>query len=278
MNIIQICFDRFKKAVKSSVGPVLILLMGAVPVALAGITFSNTAITGDSSFTNITGATSTIFDVGSGNTLSLQTTNNGPITTGSGLVTLGGNLLVSGTSTLTGISDITNIDRSGVISIGTSSATTITIGRSGQALSVNSGLTAGANFLVNGTSTLATTTIASLRVTGTSTLSGAVGMGALTVGSGTAIAKHISATSSLTFGVIASTTCKAFTATVTGANATDTLVATPAPVASGIDTVSSTWVAWLSATSEATVRACNPTFSNTASVAAQTWRLDVWQH
>lgn len=224
MNIIKICFDRFKKAVKSSVGPVLILLMGAVPVALAGITFSNTAITGDSSFTNITGATSTIFDVGSGNTLSLQTTNNGPITAGSGLVTLGG------------------------------------------------------NFLVNGTSTLATTTVASLRVTGTSTLSGAVGTGALTVGSGTAIAKHISATSSLTFGVIASTTCKAFTATVTGANATDTLVATPAPIASGIDTVSSTWVAWLSATSEATVRACNPTFSNTASVAAQTWRFDVWQH
>lgn len=255
MNIIRVCLSRFKRAIKSSVGPTLILFLGAVPVALAGITFSNTAITGDSSFANITGAASVVFDLGAGNTLSLQTTNNGPITTGAGLVTIGGNFLVigtsslattsvaslrvTGTSTFSGVSDIVNIDRSGVISIGTSSATTVTIGRSGQAVSVNS---------------------------------------SLSVGGGTAISKHISATSSLTFGVIASTTCASRTATVTGANATDTVVATPTPVASGIDTASTTWVAWLSSAGQATVRACNPTFSNTASIAAQTWRFDVWQH
>lgn len=266
MNIIKICFDRLKRILKSSIGSVLVLLLGMPAAALAGITLSNTAITGDSSFANITGVASMVLDLGAGNTLSLQTTNNGPITTGSGLVTIGGNFLVNGTSslstssiaslrvtgtsTLSGISDIVNIDRSGTISIGTSSATTITLGRSGQTLNINSSLSA---------------------VTSTVT--------ALTVGSGgTNISKHFSTTSSLTFGVIASTTCASLSAAVSGANATDTVIATPTPVASGIDTVSTTWVAWISGTGTSTVRACNPTFSNTASVAAQTWRFDVWQH
>lgn len=111
---------RSNVVVKSSLVVIAAIFFGAAPVAFAALTLTGTSITGDTSFINLTGATSTIFDVGSGNTLSLQTTNNGPITTGSGLFTLAGTLAV------------TNIDRSGVISIGTSSATTITVGRSGQ--------------------------------------------------------------------------------------------------------------------------------------------------
>ena len=60
--------------------------------ALASLTFSTSAITGDAS---------SVIDLGSGNTLSLQTTNNGAITTGSGLITLGGNLSVMGTDGIT---------------------------------------------------------------------------------------------------------------------------------------------------------------------------------
>jgi hypothetical protein len=53
----------------------------------ASLTFSSDAITGTSD---------SVLDVGADNNLSLQTTNNGPITTGSGSFTVGGDLTVSG--------------------------------------------------------------------------------------------------------------------------------------------------------------------------------------
>ncbi|MFA5931797.1 MAG: hypothetical protein WC793_00250 [Candidatus Paceibacterota bacterium] len=67
-----------------------LFVLGATK-AFASLTFSSAAITGD--------AASTI-DVGAGNALSLQTTNNGAITTGTGLVTLGGSLNAAGIITL----------------------------------------------------------------------------------------------------------------------------------------------------------------------------------
>jgi hypothetical protein len=72
-----------------------ILVLGA-SIAVASLTISGSSITGDSSFTGLTSATSTTIDVGSGNTLYLQTTNNGPINTGTGTTTIGSNLVVSG--------------------------------------------------------------------------------------------------------------------------------------------------------------------------------------
>ena len=63
-----------------------LFIFGSTKV-LASLTFSNNAITG---------TTASSIDVGAGNTLSLQTTNNAPITTGTGLVTLGGSLSTTG--------------------------------------------------------------------------------------------------------------------------------------------------------------------------------------
>ncbi len=208
------------------------LFAAGVSVAFAALTFSNTSIVGDSAFNAITGAASTTFDVGSGNTLSLQTTANGPITTGSGAFTIGGILSVA------------NVDRAGSIAIGTSSATTITIGRAGQVVT----------FPGNASTT-----------------------GTFAIGAGTPIVKHLSATGAITFGTIATSSCSTGSITVTGTNAGDMALAAPTPVASGIETVSSTWSAWATANT-VNIRACNDSAANITPAAAQTWRVDVWQH
>lgn len=62
--------------------------------AFAALTFNSTTVSSDGALT-LTGASSSIWDLGASNTLSLQTTNNGAITTGSGLFTLGGSLVAS---------------------------------------------------------------------------------------------------------------------------------------------------------------------------------------
>lgn len=223
-----------RKVISLVTSSLLVTAVAGVSIALASITFDNTSIVGDSSFNAITGVASTTIDLGANKTLSLQTTANGPITSGTGLFTIGG------------ILNVTNIDRSGVISIGTSTATTMTVGRSGQ----------------------------NVIFPGNASSTGTFSIGA----TGKPISGHLSATSSITFGVIASSTCQTATVTVTGANAGDTTVATPTPVSNGIDTASTTWNGWVSSSGTVTVRACNPTGSNTVSIAAQTWRADVWQH
>jgi hypothetical protein len=78
----------------------LMLFLSGASIAFASLTISGSGITGDSSFTGLTGATSTTIDVGSGNTLYLQTTNNGPINTGTGSFTASGTLNVTATTTL----------------------------------------------------------------------------------------------------------------------------------------------------------------------------------
>ncbi|MES2213636.1 MAG: hypothetical protein V4473_02245 [Patescibacteria group bacterium] len=99
----------------------LIIFLCFGSVALASVTISNTGITGDSAFTSISGAANTSLDVGSGKTLSLQTTNNGPIATGSGLFSAGGNLTVSSLASTTnlivsGIASTTQLVISGIAS------------------------------------------------------------------------------------------------------------------------------------------------------------------
>ncbi|MES2213639.1 MAG: hypothetical protein V4473_02260 [Patescibacteria group bacterium] len=100
---------------------VLIIFLCFGSIALASVTISGSAITGDSSFTSIAGAANTTIDVGSTRTLSLQTTNNAPITTGSGLFTIGGNLTVSSLASTTnlivsGIASTTQLVISGIAS------------------------------------------------------------------------------------------------------------------------------------------------------------------
>src|SRR3989344_7627843 len=62
--------------------------------AFAALTLNSTTVSSDGALT-LTGTASSIWDLGASNTLSLQTTNNGAITTGSGLFTLGGSLVAS---------------------------------------------------------------------------------------------------------------------------------------------------------------------------------------
>jgi len=77
----------------------------------------------------LTGAAASIWDIGN-NTLSLQTTSNGAITTGSGLLTVGGNLTFSGSSarTISGPSNSLTIDTGGALNIGTTNATSLVFG------------------------------------------------------------------------------------------------------------------------------------------------------
>ncbi len=72
----------------------------ALSIVYASLTFNATSITSDG-ILSLTGAGSSTIDVGVG-TLSIQTTNNGPITTGNGLFTIGGALNASGTITQNG--------------------------------------------------------------------------------------------------------------------------------------------------------------------------------
>jgi hypothetical protein len=77
--------------------------LGFAAAAVAAVTISNTGITGDSSFSAVNTATSTVIDTGSSsNTLSLQTVNNGLIRTGSGLFTISGSSLFNSTAVFNG--------------------------------------------------------------------------------------------------------------------------------------------------------------------------------
>ncbi len=76
---------------------ILILTASGAYVVQAALTFNGSGITSDGALT-VAGSGASTWDIGV-NTLSLQTTNNGPITTGTGLTTLGGSLAVTGNIT-----------------------------------------------------------------------------------------------------------------------------------------------------------------------------------
>lgn len=104
--------------------------------------------------------------------------------------------------------------------------------------------------------------------------------GTLTVGGGTSIAKHLSATqASVTTSSVGMQACANYaTITVTGAAVGDTVVAAPTAVAGGIETVNLTWSAHVSAADTVVIRACNPTLGAINTADTQTWRVDVWKH
>lgn len=99
----------------------------------------------------------------------------------------------------------------------------------------------------------------------------------LTIGGGTAITKHLSATSTFNIASITSNSCTNTNVTVTGAVAGDSVAATPTAVASGVETLVLSWNAYVSAADTVTIRVCNHTSGN-KDPANQTWRVDVWQH
>jgi hypothetical protein len=73
--------------------------------ALASFTFSANTISG---------TTNSNIDVGAGNTLLMQTINNGPVTIGTGLVTIGGNLTITGLAS--GGTQCLHVSSTGVVS------------------------------------------------------------------------------------------------------------------------------------------------------------------
>jgi hypothetical protein len=100
----------------------------------------------------------------------------------------------------------------------------------------------------------------------------------LTIGGGTVITKHLSATAVLDFPAIPNNSCNSLTITVTGAAIGDSVYASPRAVSGGIETFANTsWNAYVSSTNTVTVRACKIN-TGTVDLPGQTWRVDIWQH
>jgi len=99
--------------------------------------------------------------------------------------------------------------------------------------------------------------------------------GAVIIGGGTAITKHISTTGAVNFGTVAHNACASQSVAATGASDGDT-VAMGVPNSLGsIDGL--TWFAWVSATDTVSVRACNVTGQD-IQISSDMVRLDVWKH
>jgi hypothetical protein len=98
--------------------------------------------------------------------------------------------------------------------------------------------------------------------------------GAVIIGAGTSITKHLSATGTVDFASMALSACDTKTVTVTGAAAGDTVyVGAPAALEAGL-----VWSALVTSANIVTIRACNIAGTNPLDSASATWRVDVWQH
>lgn len=138
---------------------------------------------------NLTGAAASTFDIGN-NTLSLQTTGNGPITTGTGLLTQGGNVTFNGTTarTITGPTSggLTLNDTGGNLSLSTTTSGTLALTSAGN-LNIGSvgSSTAASTVHISDTSSatgLQTVTIGSTaKSTDTTTIQGGTGAGAISL-------------------------------------------------------------------------------------------------
>ena len=96
----------------------------------------------------------------------------------------------------------------------------------------------------------------------------------LQVGSGSTVSKLLSASASLTFGSIAANSCVEQTVNVSGAVDGDT-VTLGVPNAAAV--AGTLFTSWVSGASVVKIRACN-TSGVAASLAAGSFRVDVWQH
>jgi len=96
--------------------------------------------------------------------------------------------------------------------------------------------------------------------------------GSLTIGGGTAILKHLSATATLDFANLAAIGCEDLTIAVTGASLGDTVAL---GVPNGSVVANGTFTGWVSAADTVTIRFCTVVSGNPAS---GIFRADVWQH
>ena len=88
-----------------------------------------------------------------------------------------------------------------------------------------------------------------------------IASGALTIGGGTAISKHLSATASLDFTALAANTCEVLTITVTGATDGNMVTLGVPNALADVDgaTERTTFFGWVSGTDTVSVRRCNVT-------------------
>jgi hypothetical protein len=132
----------------------LTVTVASGPLSLSTTTSGTLSLTSAGAL-NMTGAAASTWDIGN-NTLSLQTTNNGAITTGTGLLTQGGNLTFSGTTarTITGpaTGGLTINVTGGPLTLSTTTSGILTIQGSSGGVVITSGanITLGA---VDGTAT-----------------------------------------------------------------------------------------------------------------------------
>lgn len=239
---------QYKRVGVFSLLATLVGLLAYASVGMAALTFNSTAVTSDGALT-FTGSGASTWDVGTG-ALSLQITNNGPITTGTGLLTVAGNFFVSGASS--SVQRLTFTNATGTLIVVTTASSTN----------------------VSSTRMDVTGTFSA----GSSTVLGSLGIN--TGNNGATILNHFSTTRTFTIGTVASSSCTTATSTtVTGAAAGDTVIASPTPAANGIEVQNNvTWLAYASTTNVVAFKACNTGFTNSGSIASQTWRFDVWQH
>jgi hypothetical protein len=96
----------------------------------------------------------------------------------------------------------------------------------------------------------------------------------------TAVSKHLSViANNVVTNSIAPDGCGDYAdITVTGAATGDSIIITPFPESGGIETVPLSWNAYVNATDNVKIRACNPGAVAVNTADTQTWRVDVWGH
>jgi len=105
-----------------------------------------------------------------------------------------------------------------------------------------------------------------------------VSSGPVTIGGGTAIAKHLSNTFSATFAALKPSTCSMLIFTFTGASDGDAIVLGVPNAMMGVSGIPA-YTAWVSATNTITIRACNLDPNTPQKTGASgAIRVDVWKH
>lgn len=254
-------FDKIKK----SVGLTLLLLVLSVSVAAAALTFTGTQLTGDGALT-----------INASTTMNLGTSETTVITIGR----------AGQTVSFPGSVSSSALDASGLMDIGTSTATTIAIGRSGQTVrfpgNVSSTAIDSSALLHIGTSTATTIVIGrsgqTVSFPGTASSSALIANTSFRISTGTPMVYHHSATSSITFGSISSSTpCSEMGISVSSTAVGDTVaVGPPSSVASN-----TSWSAYASSTDTVAIRLCynwNSGSNTTVVPVAGVWRADIWKH
>lgn len=181
-----------------------------------------------------------------------------------GLTMTGGD--ISRTLTLTGaditLGPIIKPNSIGALTVLSNGANTLTLD-AGGASSINIG-TSNASALTIGKSTV------------TTTINGVADINNLKIGSGTAIFKHLSTTTTFDLEEFDKDTCSNTTVAVAGASVEDTVIANPIHTDGGIETLIASWNVYISSADTVTIRIC--ALKEKLDPSNQTWRIDVWQH